>query len=261
MLRELLTHLRLVRRLALTDFRGRYWGSALGLLWAVVQPLTMIVLYTVIFAVVLKVKVGTKGDVTEFGLFLVCGMLPFNAVSDAIRRSSVVYWEQAHLMRRMPMPPVVLPASRVLLALFEQAIALLLLLCVLAVVGRPPGLTLAGIVLLLPLQVALALGLAVAVSSLAALVRDVATLTEPLLTIWFLGTPVFYPREMLPPTLRQIVDANPMTPLVEAYRAVVLYGRMPPLGDWIYLSLLAGFALLAATWIYRRTRAVIIDHV
>ena len=126
MLGEILAHRRLVARLAINDFRGRYYGSVLGTVWAVVQPLTMIVMYTLIFAVVLKVKVGVKGSVTEFGLFLICGMIPFNSVADAVRRASGVYLEQAHMMRRIPMPPVVLPASRVLTSMFELGIVLVL---------------------------------------------------------------------------------------------------------------------------------------
>jgi lipopolysaccharide transport system permease protein len=261
MLRDVLSHLRLIRRLAVTELRARYWGSALGLVWAVVQPLTMIVLYTLIFAVVLKVKVGVRGSVTDFGLFLICGMLPFNAVADAIRRSSTVYVDQAHLLRRIAVPPIVLPASRVLLALAEQALALVLLLLLITILGRPPRVAVCGVLLLAPLQLALTFGLAVAIASLAALVRDVATLAEPLLTIWFLGTPVFYPRDVLPDWLRPLIDANPLTPLVEGYRTLILGGGFPPLADWLYLGAIAAFALAAGHWVYRRTRPIIVDYV
>lgn len=261
MLGELLVHRRLVHRLAATDFRGRYSGSALGAIWALLQPLTMIAMYTVIFAVVLQIKVGAQGSVTDFGLFLICGMIPFNAVADAIRKSSLVYIEQAHVMRRIPMPPVLLPASRVLTALFELGIVLVLFVGVLVVTGRPPGPTALGVLVLLPMQLAMALGLATAVACLTAVVRDVAALVESVITIWFLATPVFYPRSMVPGFLQEIVDANPMTPLVEGYRSLILFGRLPPLEDVVYLALVAGFMLLAGHWIYRQTRAAIIDYV
>lgn len=261
MLGEISSHRRLIARLALNEFRGRYAGSALGAIWAVIQPLTLIVMYTVIFAVVLKVKVGVKGSVTEFGLFLICGMIPFNVVGDAIRRSARVYVEQAHMMRRIPMPPVVLPASRVLTSLLELAIALGLFVGLLVVTGRAPGALAPGFVLLLPMQIAMMVGTAAAVASLTTLVRDIGALTEPLLTIWFLATPVFYPRTMVPGVLREIIDANPMTPLVEGYRAFFLHGQLPPAGDMVYLALVSGFILLAGRWIYDQTRAVLIDHV
>jgi len=252
---------RLVARLAVNEFRGRYAGSVLGAIWSVVQPLTMIVMYTVIFAVVLKVKVGAKGSVTEFGLFLICGMIPFNSVAEAIRRSAGVYLEQAHMMRRIPMPPVVLPASRVLTSLFELAIVLALFICLLLVTGHPPGMLAPALLVVLPLQIALALGLAAVISSLTVMVRDIAALTESVLTIWFLATPVIYPRSLLPGLLREIIDANPMTVLVESYRALLLHDALPRWGDLLYLALVAGFCLLAGRWVYRETRAVIIDHV
>jgi lipopolysaccharide transport system permease protein len=258
---EIYSHRRLIAQLAVNDFRGRYAGSVLGGIWAVVQPLTMIVMYTVIFAVVLKVKVGVRGGVTEFGLFLICGMIPFNTVADAIRRSSGIYLEFAHMMRRIPMPPLVLPAARVLTVLLEFAIVQVLFLGLLVVAGHPPGALAPGFLLLMPMHVAMALGLALVISSLTVLVRDIAALTESVLTIWFLATPVFYPRSMVPPLLRPVIDANPMTPLVEGFRAFLLQNALPPWGDPLYLALTSGFLLLAGRWVYGQTRAVIIDHV
>jgi lipopolysaccharide transport system permease protein len=261
MLLDILTHLGLIRRLAANEFRGRYSGSALGTLWAVVQPLTMIVMYTLIFAVVLKVKVGVKGSVTDFGLFLICGMLAFNSVADSVRKSATVYYDQAHLMRRIPMPPAVLPASRVLMTFFEQGIALVLFIALLFVTGRPPGALFPLFVLLVPIQAAFAVSLSTAVSCLTVILKDIGALTESILTIWFLATPVFYPRDLVPEVLRDILDANPMTPLVEAYRSLILYNRLPDLMDLLYVSIVTGFALLLGHWVYSQVKDVIVDHV
>ncbi len=243
------------------EFRGRYSGSALGVIWAFLQPLTMIAMYTTIFAVVLKVKVGARGDVTDFGLFLICGLIPFNLVADAVRRSVGVYHQQAHLMHRLPMPPVVLPASRVLATIIEQAIALALFIGLLVIVAHPLGWRCLALLVVLPLHIAIALGISVAAACLATRLRDVGNLCESLLTIWFLATPVIYPREMVPGALRGIIDANPMTPLVEAYRALILYDRLPSAGASLYLLAFALFTLLVGSWIYRRISHEIVDHI
>jgi lipopolysaccharide transport system permease protein len=261
MLLDILTHLGLIRRLAANDLRGRYSGSVLGTLWAVLQPLTMIVMYTVIFAVVLKVKVGAKGNVTDFGLFLISGMLTFNTVGDSIRKSATVYYEQAHIMRRIPMPPAVLPAARVSMTFFEQGISLAIFFVLLFVSGRPPGALSPLFLLLVPIQAALAISLSTAVSCLTVILKDIGSLTEPILTIWFLATPIFYPRDLLPDVLKEILDANPMTPLVEAVRSLVLYNRLPPLVDILYVSAVAGFSLLLGHFVYSQVKNVIVDHV
>jgi lipopolysaccharide transport system permease protein len=205
--------------------------------------------------------VGVEGSVTDFGLFLICGMIPFNAVAGAIRASSRVYLEQAHFLRRIPMPPGVLPTAQVVTSFLESAIAMLLFFGLLAVAGRPPGLLAPGFLLLVPMQLAMALGIGVAIASLTVMVRDIGSLTEPLLTIWFLGTPVFYPREMVPAMLLEVINANPMTPLVEGYRAFVLYNKLPPYPDVIYLTLVSAFFLAMGSWVYRQTRSRIIDYV
>lgn len=261
MFRDILDNIRLIGRLSINDLRGRYSGSALGVVWAVVQPLTMIVMYTMIFAVVLKVRVGVKGSVTEFGLFLICGMIAFNTVADGIRKSASVFIEQSHLLRRLPMPPVVLPAARVLTTLMEQGIALLILFPLCYVFDRPPGALSLGFLLLVPFQAAISLGISTSIACVTVMFRDVAALTESLITIWFLSTPIFYPRDFLPPMLREIINANPMTPVVEGYRSLILYDRLPPAADILYIAIFAGFFLLAGNWIYGQTRTVIIDHV
>jgi lipopolysaccharide transport system permease protein len=261
MIRDVLQNLRLIQRLAFNDFRGRYSGSALGVIWAVVQPLTMIVMYTMIFAVVLKVKVGARGSVSEFGLFLICGMIAFNAVADGIRKSASVFVEQAHLLRRLPMPPVVLPASRVLTTMMEMAIALVIFFVLMPMFGNPPGWHALGFLVLVPVQVAFSLGISTAIACITVMFRDVGALTESLLTIWFLGTPIFYPRDFLPPILREIIDANPMTAVVEGYRSLILFDRLPPIGDLVYVVIFGAFFILAGRWVYGQTRAVLIDHV
>ncbi len=261
MIRDLLDNIVLITRLAVNDFRGRYSGSALGVLWAVLQPLTMIVMYTMIFAVVLKVRVGAKGSVSEFGLFLICGMISFNMVADSIRRSSAVFIEQSHLLRRLPVPPMVLPASRVLVNLMEGCIALAIFFPLAFIFGNPPGPLALGFLVLLPMQAAIALGISMSVACITVMFRDIGALSESVLTIWFLATPIFYPREFLPPMLRQIIDANPMTCVVEGYRSLILYDRLPPMGDILYLFIFAVFFMLAGNWIYGQTRRVLIDHV
>lgn len=258
---DVLRSLELIKRLAVTDFRGAYSGSALGVMWAVVQPLIMITMYTLIFAVVLKVKVGAKGGVTEFGLFLISGMIAFNTVAEGIRRSASVFVNEAHLLRRLPMPPAALPAARVLTVLMEQCIALLIFFVLLCAFGHPPGPKAIFVIALIPLQVAISLGISTAIACVTVMFRDIGALTDSLITIWFLGTPIFYPRDFLPPMLGQIIDCNPMTGVVGAYRALLLYDKWPPAGDLFYVSVWAIFFLLAGNWVYGQVRGVIIDHV
>ncbi len=259
--RDVLSNLPLVRRLAVTDFRGSYSGSALGVIWAVIQPLIMITMYTLIFAVVLKVKVGAKGSVTDFGLFLICGMIAFNIVADGIRRSADIFIQQSHLLRRLPMPPAVLPAARVTTVAIEQGIALLIFFVLLFAFGRTPGFKALGVIAILPIQIAISLGISTAIACITVMFRDIGALTDSLITIWFLGTPIFYPRDFLPPMLRKIIDCNPMTAVVEGYRSLLLHDTWPPIADLGYAAAFAIFFLLAGNWVYGQVRGQIIDHV
>ena len=141
---------RQVLALASAEIRDRYLGSVLGLLWAIIHPLVLILLYVFVFSVVLKVKIGGEGDAEEYGLFLFAGIIPWRMVQDILIRAPGTYLERANLLEKIPMSPLVVPMSLVLVCLFNLVVDLSVFVTVLLVLGR----SLAPLViLLLPLTI------------------------------------------------------------------------------------------------------------
>ena len=216
----------------------------MGLFWSVAHPLIMLVLYTFVFAMILKVKVGADEGTGSFALFLLCGMLPWNAFQEGLSRSAGVILENAALIKRTVFPSEVLPAYLVLSGLVNELIGLVILLLALLVTGH----SLSPLLLLLPaiflLQFLFTLGLSWVVAGINVFIRDVGQLLGLALTLWVFLTPIYYPSSLLPDGLRFLLLLNPMAGLVDAYRALILRGRLPNPSSMMVLAL---FSLSAFT--------------
>lgn len=257
--RTLLVHRKLIASFVRRDLRGRYMNSVLGLSWAVIQPLSLLLLYTFVFAVVLRVRLGATGTTTSFALYLFCGMLPWLAFAEGVTRSASVVLEHAHLIKKMVFPSEVLPAYAVASALVIELIGLGVFLLAVAALFRMPGWTLVLLPLVMACQVMFTLGLGWFLASLNVFLRDVGQVLGLGLTLWMLVTPIFYPPEMIPARFHALLAWNPLHHVVQGYRDVVLEHRVP---DLFQLALLGGVALatfLAGHWFFRRSQRAFVD--
>jgi ABC-type polysaccharide/polyol phosphate export permease len=245
-------HWRLIRTLTLRDLQARYRESAGGVLWAVLHPLVLLLLYTFVFSTVLQIRLGPEAGTPYFAIFLLVGLLPWQAVHEALTRSTTVLLEHPTLVKRTPFPTEILPAFVTLSALVTQLVATALLIGLLVALGHPPRASLALFPLLLALQAALTLGLGWALASLNVYLRDVGHVLGIGLTLWVFLTPIFYPSTLFPPAARFLLLANPLAILVEAYRAILIRAAWPDPGPLLLLIVAAAALLGGGFWLFRR---------
>lgn len=249
----------LLRELIRRDFQGRYAGSWLGLLWSFAQPLWQFVLFSFVFSAVLRVSpLGERTD--SFAAFLLCGLLPWVAFSEGVQRSATAITDNGNLVKKLRFPSQVLVATVVGTALLHQAIATVLFVVFLLLRGE---LAVGGMILLLlalPLQLLLTLGLGLLLASIHVFFRDVSQLLGMLFSGWFYLTPIVYPIAMVPPRFRTLIEANPLTALVELYREAFLGGdlHLPAGTGWLTLVALASFSLGAL--VFSRCRHAFADE-
>jgi homopolymeric O-antigen transport system permease protein len=254
-------HLFLLRELVKRDFQGRYAGSLLGLVWSFVQPLWMLLLFTFVFSTVMRIPLaGSRAG--SFPIFLFCGLLPWAAIQEGVLRASTAITDNASLVKKLRFPAEILVLAVVLAALLHEAIAAALFLGVLAVRG---DLTWSGLPLLLlavPLQIALTLGLGLLLGALHVFFRDTAQILGMAFTGWFYLTPIVYPAALVPARFRSWLDLNPLTPLVEMYRQAFLGGGetaiVPGTG---VLALAAAVLLSAGFWAFRSLKPAFVDEI
>ncbi len=249
----------LLAMLAGRDLAVRYRGAFLGGLWALLQPLAMLALYTFVFSIVLRVKMGSDASPHTFALYLMAGLLPWLAISEGLGRSVTAVLDNANLVKKVVFPLEVLPAVPVASALVAQGIGTALLLIAIPALGRPLHATILLVPLLLIPQLLLTLGLAWLVASLGVFVRDLGQFMSLALTTWMFLTPIFYAADAVPAEFRVIFNFNPLVPLVDAFRRVLLEGALPePASFGLLTAVGAVIFALGLAW-YRRCKRLFAD--
>ncbi len=255
-------HIFLLRELVRRDFQGRYAGSLLGFVWSLVQPLWMLLLFTFVFSTVMKVSpVAGQLRTNHFAIFLFGGLLPWLAIHEGVLRSSTAITENASLVKKLRFPSEILVLAVVLAALLHEAIAASIFLVVLGVLGE---LSWGGLPLLLvavPLQVGLTLGLGLMVAAMHVFFRDTSQILGMVFNAWFYLTPVVYPLALVPGRFRTWLELNPLTPLVGLYRQAFLGGSPVPVPGTVGLAVVAAVLLSLGFWLFRRLKRAFADEI
>lgn len=246
-LAELWRYRELLWFLAWRDVKVRYKQTVLGIGWAVLQPLFMMVLSTVIFGGLGNIS---SGDV-PYPLFSLCALLPWQLFAYALTQASNSVVAEQNLVTKVYFPRVIIPLSSVLSGVVDFVIAFALLLGMMAWYGVAPG----WAIVTLPLFVLLALGAALAVglwlSALNVQYRDFRY-TIPFLTqFWFFATPVVYPSSLIPERWRLLYGLNPMTGVVDGFRWALL-GKAELPGPMLWVSVVSVAVLLVGGLFYFR---------
>jgi ABC-type polysaccharide/polyol phosphate export permease len=254
---ELLHHRELFANLFRRDFRSKYKGSFLGVMWSLVNPLVLMGIYTLVFSVLFPVS-----QIHHYPLYLLSGLAVWVFLSGALATSTRSLVDNANLIKKVRFPRQLTAFSTVATYLVSLAAILIILIPVNLILI--PG-TCETIWLTIPLIVpviALVAGLALAAAAANVVFRDVEHIVAALLLPWFFLTPIMYsfeeggilkgPIENHPTLVQFLHYGNPITPPIEAVHDVLFWGRLPALGDVIYTLGAAAVALALGAWIFRR---------
>ena len=260
-LAELPRRYELVRSLVRKELAGRYRGSALGPVWAVLRPAVMIGIYTFIFAGVFGARFGAAGTAGDYALYLFCGLLPWTAFQESVQTSSTVIVTHSNLVKRVVFPLETLPLSLTIAAHVTQLFGMVVLVA--AAAASQGGLhpTILWLPVLLAPQLLASLGAAWLMASLGVFLRDTEQFIGLVLTAWLFLTPIIYPEQAVPARYAFYVNLNPFTPLVRSYRRTLLEGLPPDWGGLAYFTLFALASFVLGYWWFARTRKNFADVV
>jgi lipopolysaccharide transport system permease protein len=218
------------------DVKVRYKQTALGAAWAILQPLFMMVIFTIFFGRL--AGVGSSG--IPYPLFALAGLVPWTFFANAITASGNSLVGSAHLITKVYFPRLIVPAAAMLAGLVDFLLAFLLL-CILMLYY---GVTLTVQILFLPVLVLMtalfSLGVGTWMSALNVKYRDVRFALPFLIQLWLFVSSVILPSSSIPPKWRWLLNLNPMSGIIEGYRSA-LFG-LP--FDWPALSIAAVLTLL-----------------
>jgi lipopolysaccharide transport system permease protein len=246
-LRDLWSYRELLYFLMWRDIKVRYKQTVLGAAWAVIQPLVTMIIFTYFFGKLAKVPT----DGVPYPIFVYTAVLLWTFFSNGVTNGANSLIGNSNLITKVYFPRLIIPSAAVGAGLLDFAIASVLLVGLLAYYGLSVTWAYLMILPLIVLTTLLALGVGIWFSGLNVRYRDVRYALPFLIQIWFFVSPIIYPSSLVPEEWRWLLNLNPITGLVEFFRAV-LFGRELP---WLALAYTAAFAvsmLVYASYTFRR---------
>lgn len=240
------------------DFRARYQNSILGALWTVLQPLAMIVIYTVIFSQIMRAKLPGVDHAFAYSVYLCSGIIAWGLFSEISSRLQTVYLENANLIKKIRFPKQCLAAVVIGTALINFAVIFCLFLGFLLLTGTFPGPVVIAIIPILAILIFFAVSLGLVLGTLNVFFRDIGHFFGIFLTFWFWFTPIVYPISIIPSALHWVLAINPLFHVMTAIQDVLVKGQWPA---WEWLLIPLAVASLLAVLGYRLFQRVHTDLV
>ena len=243
------------------EFAQRYTHSLLGGLWAVLNPLVMILIYTLIFAGMMRASLaGHESNPFAYSIYLCAGLLPWNGFADIIGRLQGVFPQYANLLKKASFPRSCLPLIVVLSALTDFAIVFSLFLLFLLLIGQWPGWPLLALFPLLLIHVGFAVGLGLLTATMNVFFRDVGQFVGVALQFWFWFTPIVYSTAILSGETRSLLSWNPLYPLIQAYHGLLLDHAWPDWSSLLGVTVLTLLLLWLSARVFLRLVGEIVDE-
>jgi lipopolysaccharide transport system permease protein len=238
-LKELWDYRELLFFLVWRDVKVRYKQTALGITWAIIQPLLMMSVFTL----ALGRLVRPASDNIPYSIFVLSGLVPWQLFSYALSQSSNSLIEDERLIKKVFFPRLVIPISKALAGLIDFGLAFLILMLAMVYYGVGPRISMISMPLFAALTVAAAVAVGLWLSALNVLYRDVRYALTFLIQFWLFATPVAYPSSAIPKPWRVVYALNPMTGVVDGFRWS-LFGQGESPGVLLIVSVAAIMVVL-----------------
>jgi lipopolysaccharide transport system permease protein len=263
--REIYAYRELLSTLIVRDLKLRYKNSVLGFLWSLVNPMLLMLVFTIVFTVMIP-----NLAVPKFPVFVMAAVLPWNFFNTAVMSSIQSVSTSGHLIKKVYFPLEVLPLSVVLSNFVNFLLAFIVLFAMILLFRVPITAAIFYLPLIMVVHVSFTAGVSFVLGTLNVFYRDTGVIMEVLMQAWFFLTPVFYPLEMLPesalvmgaelPVRRLLYILNPMASIIASYRSV-LYGSTvgtpphAPAWDFMLRTAVTSLLMLAlGMWVFARYR-------
>lgn len=244
-LKEIYAYREMIISLVRRELRGRYKGSVLGFLWTFVNPLLQLLVYTLVFSNIIRMGID------KYYLFLFVGLIPWIFFQSSLTSGSSCILNQKDMVKKIYFPREVLPIAHVTTNFVNMLLCFIVIFIVLAFSGvKPNFIAILYLPIIMIVEYILSLGIALLASSITVYFRDLEHILGIIGMAWQFLTPIMYPIEIVPENLMPIFMANPMTPIIVAYRDILYYSKTPQLGTLFHAFILGIFMLLIGHFVF-----------
>lgn len=228
------------------DLRSRYKGSFLGFLWTFVNPLLQLAIYSIVFPYLLR------SNQENYPMFLFVALLPWIFFSSSLQGSTTSIVGGANLVKKIYFPRSILPLSVVCTNLMNYIYGLVIVIPALLLTGVTLTYHIFWLPVILFVMFIFTTGLALLLSALYVRFRDLEHIIGIFVMVWFYLTPIVFGIDIFPPHIADLISFNPMVPIIESFRDILLYGQGPEWGSLGYSFLIGVFILLIGMMVFRK---------
>lgn len=245
-LRGLIKYQWLLKELVARDLKIKYRKSVLGYLWSILNPLLMMTILTLVFSNMFRF------DIENYPVYLLTGQLMFTFFAESTNMAMNSILSGAALIKKVYLPKYIFPLSRIISSFATMIFSLFALLIVMLVTDSEFHITIIILPLVLMYVFIFSIGISLILSTIIVFFRDTQYLYGVLLTALNYLTPIFYPVNILPDWLKEIMVFNPMYNFIEMFRNIMIYGRWPEVTEHCICILFAVGTLMLGIYIFKK---------
>jgi lipopolysaccharide transport system permease protein len=265
-LKEMLSSRELLVNLTLREIRGKYKRTIFGQLWSLANPLALMLIYTIVFAFILRVEPepGDPSGLDVFAVWLLCGLLPWTFFANVVTSGANSLIANAGLIQKVAFSRIVLPLSLVGSSIYNWLFEMAVLLIVLVIIGSFVWPWIPLLLVIMLLLAVFAAGIALMLSIANVYFRDTQWFLGIILQMWLYLTPIIYPASLITTqsdaygglfgsniTIEFIYNLNPMAHFVEVFRNLLYDNRWPDLTEWSICAIWAVVSLFIGVIVFR----------
>jgi lipopolysaccharide transport system permease protein len=258
--RVVLTYRQFIWSCVSREFYSRYRNSVLGTFWAVLNPLAMIFIYTVIFSQIMRTKLPGIDSIFAYSIYLCSGTLVWNLFAENTMRCINVFLENANMLKKINFPRICLPLVVTCSSLINFLIIFVLYVVFLIVVQAFPGVYFLGVLPLLFVLMLFSVGLGILLGLMNVFFRDIGQLMNVVIQLWFWFTPIVYPVGIIPGKIRLLMQFNPMYPIIDGFHNIFVLHSWPQWQGVMNVGLLSLIICIATLKIYHRHIGEVVDE-
>ena len=259
MFRDLYKYRNFIIQSVRNDLINRFSRSKLGGLWAILNPLSQVLIYALILSNVLAAKLPGVDSQYAYAIYLMAGLLGWTLFNEIVGRCLNIFIEHGNLIKKMSFPRVTLPAIAVGSCLINNLFLFISMLGIFALLGHQFNVAMLWLIPLILIVVVFSLGIGLILGVMNVFLRDIGQVTPIILQMLFWFTPIVYPITIIPEAYRHWLNLNPMYPIIDAYQQILVYGNSPQWGGVLIILAVGIILSIVGLFMFRRSSAEMVD--
>jgi lipopolysaccharide transport system permease protein len=230
----------MLKNLVKKDLRSRYKGSVLGFFWTFLNPFLMLIVYSMVFSIVLRIEIPHY----NYALFLFVGLVPWLFFQTTMQQSTSIIIANSNLIKKIYFPRIILPLSTTITNLVNTLFTFLIVFAALLFFKAPLNKFYLYLPLIIIIQTVFTMACSIILSCITVYFRDIEHVISVLLMGWFYVTPIIYPVDYVPVKYLKFIYINPMASIIDSYRNILMFNKGPGIKSLLLVFVFSLFLLI-----------------